>query len=116
MSGPIIDSSGDFEVFAHVAGSAYSRGSVASFDVIGVGDRVELLFLPGDGSAPPYTLKIFSPSGTTIVDTVVRELPTGAPQSPPPFEFVVSVKGRYRIEIREVRGRQRGDATLRVGV
>jgi hypothetical protein len=113
MSGPI-DSSGDFEVFAHVAGAAHSRSSVPSFDSIGVGDRVSLLFLPGDGSTPPYALKIFSPSGANIVDTIVRELPTGAPQSPPPFEFVVSARGSYRIEIREMRGRQKGEARLRV--
>ena len=114
MSGPI-DSTGDFEIFAHVAGAANSRSSTPSFDSIGVGDRVSLLFLPGDGSSPPYTLKIFSPSGANIIDTIVRELPTGAPQSPPPFEFVVSARGSYRIEIREMRGRHRGDATLRVG-
>jgi hypothetical protein len=114
MSGPI-DSTGDFEIFAHIAGAANSRSSVHSFDAIGVGDRVALLFLPGDGSSPPYTLKIFSPAGANIIDTIVRELPTGAPQSPPPFEFVVSTRGSYRIEIREMRGRQRGDAILRVG-
>ena len=113
MSGPI-DSSGDFEVFAHVAGAAHSRSSVPSYDSIGVGDRVSLLFLPGDGSTPPYSLKIFSPSGVNIIDTIVRDLPTGTPQSPPPFEFVVSAKGSYRIEIREMRGRQKGEARLRV--
>lgn len=113
MAGPI-ESTGDFEIFAHVAGGANSRSSVPSFDSIGVGDRVALLFLPGDGSTPPYTLKVFSPSGANIIDTILRELPTGAPQSPPPFEFVVSAPGKYRIEIREMRGRQRGDATLKV--
>jgi hypothetical protein len=113
MSGPI-DSTGDFEVFAHIAGAANSRSSVPSYDSIAVGDRVSLLFLPGDGSAPPYSLKIFSPSGVNIIDTIVRDLPTGAPQSPPPFEFVVSARGNYRIEIREQRGRQKGEATLRV--
>jgi hypothetical protein len=29
-------------------------------------------------------------------------------------EFVVSAPGVYRIEIKELRGRQRGEATLRV--
>jgi hypothetical protein len=114
MSGPI-DSTGDFEVFAHVAGAANSRSSVLSFDEIGMGERVALLILPPDGSNPPYTLKIFSPSGANIIDTVLRDLPTGAPQSPPPFEFVVSAPGSYRIEIREVRGRHRGESKLRVG-
>lgn len=114
MPGPI-DSSGDIEVFAHLSGAANSRNSVPSYDAIGVGERVSLLFLPGDGSSPPYMLKIVSPSGATIIDTILRDLPTGAPQTPPPFEFVVSARGNYRIEIREMRGRQRGEATLRVG-
>lgn len=114
MSGPI-DSTGDFEVFAHIAGAANSRSSVPSYDEIGIGERVALLFLPAEGSNPPYTLKIFSPSGVNIIDTVLRDLPTGSPQSPPPFEFVVSMPGSYRIEIREVRGRHRGESKLRVG-
>ena len=114
MSGPIT-STGDFEVFAHVAGAANSRSSVLSFDDIGIGERVALLFLPPDSSHPPYALKIFAPSGANIIDTVLRELPTGAPQSPPPFEFVVSARGFYKIVIREVRGRHHGESKLSIG-
>lgn len=112
MPGPV-ESSGDIEIFCHTGGST-RRGSVPSFDAIGVGDRLTLVFVPNDGSNPPYTLKIFSPSGALFLDTLVRELPTGGPQSPPPIEFVVSAKGTYRIEIRELRGRQRGEAKVRV--
>jgi hypothetical protein len=36
------------------------------------------------------------------------------PQSPPPVEFVVSSPGVYRIEIKEIRGRNSGEARLRV--
>jgi hypothetical protein len=109
-----IESTGEIEIFAHPS-SASTRGSVPFFDQFTVGDRVSLVFSPNDGGAPPYTLKIFSPAGANIMDTLVRELPTGGPQSPPAIEFVVSSAGTYRIEIRELRGRQRGEARLRVG-
>lgn len=109
-----IDSTGDIEIFCHPMGSG-SRGSVPFFDAIGPGDRLGLVFGPNEGSNPPYTLKVYSPSGTLILDTIVRELPTGEPQSPPPIEFIVSATGIYRIQIRESRGRQSGEAKVRVG-
>lgn len=84
------------------------------FERITAGTRLALLFVPGE-SSPPYALKVFSPSGTNIVDTIVRDPPTGAPQSPPPIEFVVSANGVYRIEVRSTNGRQRGEAKIRVG-
>ena len=96
--------SGEIEIFCHLAGSAK----------IAVGDRVSLVFAPGEGSSPPFVLKVFSPSGATILDTTVRDLPTVEPQSPPPIEIVVSARGQYRIEIRQMRGRQRGEAILHV--
>jgi hypothetical protein len=110
----LIELSGEIEIFCYPAGSG-TRGSVPFFDAVGIGDRLSLVFGPGDGANPPYSLKIFSPSGANILDTIVRDLPTSTPQSPPPIEFVVSAKGVYRIEIREMRGRQRGEAKLRVG-
>jgi hypothetical protein len=112
MAGPI-DSSGEIEIYCYPAGGT-SRSSVSYFDSVGVGDKLALVFNPGDGSTPPYSLKIFAPSGRNIIDNVLRDLPTGQPQSPPPVEFVVSAAGIYRIEIKELRGRQRGEATLRV--
>jgi hypothetical protein len=108
-----IQSSGDFEIFCHPAGSG-TRGSVPFFDKITVGDRLSLLFVPEETAAPPYSLKIISPTGVTVVDTLVREPPTGGPQSPPPLEFIVSARGVYRVEIRALHGRQRGEATIRV--
>jgi hypothetical protein len=113
MPGPI-DSSGDIEIFCFLSTST-RRGSVPFFDEITTGDRVSLVFTPSDGSTPPYSLKIVSPTGASILDILVRDLPTGGPQSPPPVEFVVSSRGTYRIDIRELRGRQRGEARLRVG-
>ncbi|MDC3957504.1 hypothetical protein [Polyangium jinanense] len=113
MSGPI-ESSGEIEIYCHPARSS-GRGTVPFFDEIRPGDRLSLVFVPSETSVPPYSLKVFSPSGANILDTLVRDPPTGAPQSPPPIEFVVSAPGVYRIEIRTLTGRQRGDAKIRVG-
>jgi hypothetical protein len=109
-----IELSGDIEVFCFPAGDA-GRSSMAFFDGVTFGDRLALVFGADDASSPPYSLKIVSPSGATLIDTIVRDLPTGLPQSPPPVEFVVSTKGVYRVEIREMRGRRRGEAQVRVG-
>jgi len=113
MSGTI-ESSGDIEIYCHPARSS-NRGTVPFFDRITPGERPSLVFVPSETSIPPYSLKVFSPSGANILDALVRDPPTGAPQSPPPIEFVVSAAGTYRIEIRSLTGRQRGDARIRVG-
>lgn len=109
----VIESSGDIEVHCHPSGVS-TRSTAPFFGTITPGDRLSLLFTPGDGTNPPYSLRIISPTGATILDTIVRDLPTATPQSPPPIEFVVSAKGVYRIEIREQRGNQRGVAQLKV--
>lgn len=109
-----IESSGDIEVTAALTSATAHPGNQI-FGAISPGDRVYLVFTPIDATAPPYGIKIVSPSGSTIMDTILRDLPTGLPQSPPPVEFVSSAKGTYRIEIREMKGRQRGTATLKVG-
>jgi hypothetical protein len=110
----LIESSGEIEVFCYPSSGA-TRTSVPFFDAVTVGDRLSMVFTPTEGASAPYALKVISPSGATILDSTVRDLPTGLPQSPPPLEFVVSVKGVYRIEIREMRGRQRGEAKVKVG-
>ena len=80
-----------------------------------VGDRVALVFRAIDDPAPPISVIVQSPSGQKIIDRVLRELPTGMPQSAPPVEFVPASKGVYQIEVREMRGKQRGQASLRIG-
>lgn len=110
----IIECSGEIEIFCYPSGGPAIKSSVPFFDAINPGDRLSIVFTPGDVTTPPYSLKIVSPSGATILDTILRDLPTGTPQSPPPAEFVVSVRGQYKIEIREFKGRQRGEAKLRV--
>lgn len=109
-----IQSSGDIEIFCYPAGSS-GRGSVPFFEKIAVGDRLALLFVPEGTAIPPYSLKVRSPTGATVIDNVVRDAPTGAPQSPPPIEFIVSAKGVYQVEVRAIRGNQRGEARITVG-
>ena len=92
----------------------HPNNTASFYDRATVGDRLSLVFRPNEGSTPPYSLKITSPSGAVIVDSIVRDLPTGLPQSPPAVEFVVSVKGLYRVDIRTMRGRQRGEGTIRI--
>ncbi len=100
-----IDSSGEIETLLH--------DSMAQ--AIDVGDRVALVFRPRDEPESSVSVIIISPSGQKILDRVVRELPTGRPQSAPPIEFIPAAKGAYTIEVREIRGKQRGAATLKVG-
>jgi len=108
-----IESSGEIEVFCFPAGPT-TRVTVPVFESVTAGDRLSLVFGPNDGATAPYSLKVVSPSGAIILDSIVRDLPTGLPQSPPPIEFVVSAKGVYKVEIREMRGRQRGEAKVRI--
>jgi hypothetical protein len=100
-----IDSHGEIETMIH--GEGASRA--------GVGDRIHLVFRAIDDPDAPIAVVIQSPTGAKIVDRVLRELPTGRPQSAPPVEFVPSHRGEYNIEVREIRGKlQRGRAVLSI--
>lgn len=99
-----IDSSGEIEII-----SLQSRSHAFA-----IGDRVQLIFKPIDQPNPPYKLKVTAPSGKTIVDTIVRSLPTGEPQSAPPFEFSPSVAGTYLVELHETKGRAFGSGKLKI--
>ena len=81
---------------------------------VSLGDRVSLVFRAIDEPIPPISVIILSPNGTKIVEKVLRELPTGLPQSAPPVEFIPSATGEYTIDVKELRGRQRGTATLHI--
>jgi hypothetical protein len=100
----VIESSGEIEII-----SLASRTKKFA-----MGDRVQLVFKPIDQPNPPYTLRVLSPTGRSIVDTIVRDLPTGEAQSAPPFEFSPSVNGIYVVEIREMKGRAYGKGDLKV--
>jgi hypothetical protein len=109
-----IESSGDIEVLCFPQGRAIPRTAIPFFADVGIGDRLCLIFNPGGDDNPPYQLSIVSPTGAKIMETILRDLPTGQPQSAAPVEFMVSVNGVYRIEIREMKGRARGEAKLKV--
>ena len=97
-----VDNSGDIE-------------TICKTDPVRSGESVSIVFRPiDDDIAPPFTVRIKSPQGKVIVERVLRELPTGRPQSAPPVSFTISAPGDYKIEIVQLYGKQRGDAVLHV--
>ena len=96
-----IDSVGDIE-------------TICKTDPAKAGEEIKLVFRAEDDAEPPFNLKIKSPSGKVIVERVIRELPTGKPQSPPPVTFTASAGGEYKVEIKQLYGKQKGDAILRI--
>jgi len=96
-----IESSGDIE-------------TVCKSSPLKAGDTATLFFRADDDLEPPFTLKIKSPAGVVIVERVLRELPMDKPQSAPPVVVTLSAAGEYKIEIKRLQGKQRGDAILRV--
>lgn len=99
-----IESSGEIEII----------GVSQQFRSLAAGDKIELTFRPIDVANPPYQLKVVSPSGKTIVERILSVLPTGEPQSAPPFEFSPSVGGVYKIEIRERKGGAFGTCKMKL--
>jgi len=75
--------------------------------------KAQLTFHAWDDAAPPFQLTVLAPSGQVILDRLLRRLPTGEPQAPPPITFSV-LSGEYRITITELQGKAQGKATLRV--
>jgi hypothetical protein len=98
-----IESHGEIETIVHGDGQKLSAG-----------DRMGLVFRAIDDPDGPVSVTILSPNGQKILEKVLRELPTGKPQSAPPVEFIPSQKGEYQVEVKELRGKQRGQATLSV--
>ena len=96
-----VDNSGDIETFS-------------KNDPVNAGDVVSLVFRADDDASPPFNIRIKSPTGSVILERVLRELPTGKPQSAPPITFTASAPGDYRIEIWQLYGKQRGEAVLHV--
>ncbi len=78
------------------------------------GEEIKLVFRAEEDAEPPFTLKIKSPAGKIIVERVIRDLPTGLPQSASPVVFTPSAPGEYRIEIKQIQGKLKGEAVLRV--
>jgi hypothetical protein len=113
MPGPL-ETHGSIEVFCSRADVPASRRSMFSFDSIIAGERLALCFHSDEDMRPPYSLKLRAPNGALIIDRILRELPTGLPQSAPPIEFIASAPGAYAIEVRELSGTSWGTATLTV--
>ncbi len=89
--------------------------TVCKTDPAKAGEEIRLVFRAEDDAEPPFTLKVKSPSGKIIVERVIRDLPTGMPQSAPPVTFTASAPGEYKVEIKQLGGgKQKGDAILRV--
>jgi hypothetical protein len=96
-----IQSSGDIEI-------------ICQTDDLSAGKTARLVFRAWDDTKPPFTVKVLDPSGKSILERVLRELPTGKPQSAPPVTFSVSIVGVYEISIKELYGKLEGEATLTV--
>jgi hypothetical protein len=76
--------------------------------------KAQLTFHAWDDASPPFQLTVVAPSGQVILDRLLRCLPTGDPQAPPPITFSV-LRGEYKITITELHGgKAQGKATLRV--
>lgn len=88
--------------------------TICKTDPAKAGEEIRLVFRAEDDADPPFTLKIKSPGGKVIVERVIRDLPTGMPQSAPPVTFTPSTSGEYKVEIKQLKGKQQGDAVLRV--
>jgi hypothetical protein len=88
--------------------------TVCQTSPVSVGDTLKLVFRAYDEATPPFNIKIRSPTGKVIIERVLRELPTGAPQSAPPVEFSASSGGEYKVEIKQLYGKQQGEAVLHI--
>lgn len=97
----VIESSGNIE-------------TICDANLLKVGDTVRLVFRALDDAEPPFSVKIVSPGAKVLLERVLRELPTGKPQSAPPISFTAGASGAYRIEIWQLYGKSRGQATLHV--
>lgn len=88
--------------------------TICKTDPARAGEEIKLIFRAEEDAEPPFNLKIRSPSGKVIVERVIRDLPTGKPQSAPPVTFTASAPGEYKVEIKQLYGKQKGDAILRI--
>ncbi len=101
----------------NVATTIESTGDIESIiltDGLVSGTTAQLVFRTFDDVSPPLTVRVKDPTGKTILDRVIRDLPTGQPQSSPPLTFSIAQSGAYKISIRELYGKLEGQATLTV--
>lgn len=96
-----IESHGDIEIICQ------------SLNELAANKTARLVFRTYADASPPWQVRVRSPSGHTILERVMRELPTGDPQSPPPIAFTVQ-KGTYEIIVAQLKGSAEGRATIKV--
>lgn len=96
-----IESTGDIE-------------TICQTDDLSPGKTARLVFRAWDDASPPFTIKVKGPGGKAVLERVIRDLPTGRPQSAPPVTFSVASSGEYRISISELYGNAEGEAILRI--
>jgi hypothetical protein len=96
-----IESHGDIEIICQ------------SLNELAPNKMARLVFRTYADASPPWQVRVRSPSGQTILERVMRELPTGEPQSPPPITFSVQ-KGVYEIIVGQLKGSAEGRATIKV--
>jgi hypothetical protein len=101
MAAATIESTGAIDIRCNTHGLVASK-------------KAQLTFHAWDDASPPVQLTVVAPSGQVILDRLLRCLPTGDPQAPPPITFSV-LRGEYKITITELHGgKAQGKATLRV--
>ncbi len=79
---------------------------------VAVGAQAKIVFKCFEDAPPPFTIKVKDPTGKVVVDRVLRELPTGSPQSAPPLAFTVQASGEYQVHIKQLYGDVDGNARL----
>ena len=96
-----IESHGDIEIICE------------SISELAANKLARLVFRAYADAAPPFQIRVRSPSGKLILERVLRDLPTGEPQSPPAVTFSVQ-KGVYEITIAQLKGKAEGRAVITV--
>lgn len=107
----LLENSGDIQIGLC---APYGPRSTSTIWQVRVGDVVSFFFTLPDPPEPPYSVQIRSPTGRIVVDTIVRDIPTAAPDSGPVFQFVASASGRWRLMFAALMSRAKGEAMLRV--
>ncbi len=87
--------------------------TVCTTDDLGPNKMAKLIFRAWDDAVAPFQVRVYAPNGKLLLERVLRALPTGLPQSPPPVSFTVR-RGEYSILIREMHGKAEGTASLDV--
>ena len=85
--------------------------TVCTTDELGPNKMAKLIFRAWEDALPPFQVRVYAPNGKLLLERVLRVLPTGLPQSPPPVAFTVRC-GEYNIMIREMNGKAEGTAVL----